>query len=195
MFSAIVDYIEERFLSYNDKLTELMASVEDLERRLRNVVQAGRVTEIHADGQRIKVAFGQNETPFINWFSASAGVVREYRCPSVGEQCVLLNYGGGDNSTQTWALTGMPSGQFPAAESNKDIHLIDWGGGMSLSINTGTQKVTWSIPKELIIDTPLISSSCELVTAGDQIAGGVSTRHHLTSGVLAGGDISGEPVK
>jgi phage baseplate assembly protein gpV len=195
MLTRLIEFIEEKFIPYDDAISDLMAKIEELERKQRNIVQAGRVVDIHADGQRIKVAFGDNETPYINWFSSSAGKVREYRCPTVGEQCVLLNYGGGDNSTQTWALTGMPSGQFPASENNPDVHLIDWGGGMSLSVDTATNKIIWNIPAELIINTPLIKSTGELKTAGDQIAGTVSTQKHKHDKVVVGPAISGEPVK
>jgi phage baseplate assembly protein gpV len=194
MFKDVINYINNRLFAYDEKITELLAKVEDLERRTRNVIQAGRVTDIHPDGQRIRVAFGDNKTPFISWFSSSAGAVREYRCPSVGEQCVLLNYGGGETSAQSWALTGMPSGQFPAAESNKDIHVIDWGGGMKISIDTVAGSIKWTVPQELIIDTPKITSTAELTTDGDQIANGVSTVLHIHTGIKAGGDTSGAPV-
>ncbi len=195
LFEQVSEFIDQRLSPYDDQITELMERLEDMERRLRGVVKPGRVIEIHPDGQRIKVAFGENQSPWINWFSSSAGAVREYRCPSIGEQCVLLNYGGGDNSMQSWALTGMPSNEFPRPEQNTKNHVIDWGGGMRFVVNTETQEVTWDIPKKLTINTPKIISTAEVVTDGDQIAGGVSTIEHKHKGVVQGADVSEEPVK
>jgi hypothetical protein len=89
----------------------------------------------------------------------------------------------------------MPSGEFPRPEQNTKNHVIEWGGGMRLVIDTETQEVTWDIPAKLTINTPKIVSTAELVTDGDQIAGGVSTREHEHDKVVPGVGISGEPVK
>lgn len=194
-YQRVIRYIDERLAPYDEEITRLRQDLEETQRRLRGVVRPGRVIEVHGNGQQIKVAYGRNQTPFIHWFSASAGAVKEYRCPSVGEQCVLLNYGGGDNSTQSWALTGMPSGEFARPSDDPNLHVIDWGGGMRLVVNTATQEVTWDIPKKLTIKTPIIESTAKLITDGDQIAGGVSTRTHKHVKISPNPNTTDEPVK
>jgi phage baseplate assembly protein gpV len=46
------------------------------------------------------------------FFNPSAGAQSESRIPSVGEQCLLLNYGGGESGAQSVALFGLNSERF-----------------------------------------------------------------------------------
>lgn len=195
MLSLVADLIQKVLQPYDEKIAELVSDIEELERRLDNIIRPGVIKEVHPGGKLVRVKAGRNTTPWIKWLAPAAGAVREYRCPTVGEQVALLNYGGGDNSTQSWALCGVWSDQFQSPSGNPDHHLIDWGGGMLLLIDRAAQTVTWSVPGGMELDTPNIHSTGDIRTDGDQIADTVSQITHLHDGVAAGPSKTGEPVK
>lgn len=195
MYEQIVGLIHQALRPHDDQHASVLARIEELERRVRNIIQPGRVAAIHPNGTQIRVIYGRNQTPWINWFAPAAGQMREYRCPSKGEQCVLINYGGGDNSTQAWALCGVWSDQYPAPADQPHLHVIDWGGGIRLEVDRSAGTASWSVPGGMALDTPDIQTTGELHTAGDQVAGNVSTQHHLHGGVVPGASNTEEPVQ
>ena len=69
--------------------------------------------EVDAASNTCKVSHGELLSPAIKFFNPSAGAQTETRIPSVGEQCLLLNYGGGEGGTQSVALFGLNSSLFP----------------------------------------------------------------------------------
>lgn len=120
MMDLIQKIIQQELEEYKTQFTQQEKEITELQRRLKNMNRVGSVVEINESSTRIKVKFGENVTPFIKWFSACAGDVAEYRCPSVGEQAVLINVGGGDNSSTSLALIGVPSDKFPLPTNNPD---------------------------------------------------------------------------
>ena len=129
-----------------DRLLELEAEVEDLNRRAESFCRIGTCQEVDAGAGRCRVTHGELLTPPIKFFNPSAGEQSETRIPSVGEQCLLLNYGGGEGSAQSVALFGLNSAAFPpvsdvatltrrtykdGTESSYDAlaHALDWKNG------------------------------------------------------------------
>ncbi len=156
IFNSVIQLIQQALRPYDDQFATLTARVEELERRVRNTIQPGKVIEVDAPNARVKVQFGENQTPWIRWFAPSAGHISEYRCPSEGEQCALINYGGGDNSSQSWALCGIWSDKFPPPDdaNSADLHIIDWGKGLRLEINREQQTVNWKVPNGMTFESP-----------------------------------------
>lgn len=120
MRALIQQIVQAELEEYSEQLSQQEKQITELLRCLKNMIRVGKVSEWSDDHKRIKVKFGNNETPFIKWFSVCAGDVAEYRLPSIGEQAVLLNVGGGDNSSTSMALIGIPSDQFPLPTNNPD---------------------------------------------------------------------------
>ncbi|MBD6945703.1 phage baseplate assembly protein V [Vibrio parahaemolyticus] len=120
MRDLIQQIVQAELEEYSQQFSQQEKEITELKRRLNNMIKVGKVSAWSDDHKRIKVKFGDNETPLIKWFSACAGDVAEYRLPSIGEQAVLLNVGGGDNSTTSIALIGVPSDQFPLPTNNPD---------------------------------------------------------------------------
>ncbi|MFH4464978.1 phage baseplate assembly protein V [Vibrio diabolicus] len=120
MRALIQQIVQAELEEYAQQLSLQEKDITELNRRLNNMIRVGKVSAWRDDHQRIKVKFGDNETPWVKWFSECAGDVAEYRLPSIGEQAVLLNVGGGDNSTTSIALIGIPSDQFPLPTDNPD---------------------------------------------------------------------------
>lgn len=132
MLEHLQQLISQALRSHEDELLQLRIRLEQLERQQRQQLQPARVLEVCADGQHIRLQAGELQTPPLRWF-ASAGALSEYRCPSPGEQCLLLSFGDSDNdSRQRWALCGIASEQWPLPGDQPHIHRLRWPDGALL---------------------------------------------------------------
>jgi len=104
---------------------ELMERVEDLERRLNNIIRPGRVAKVDYDSGKVKVAYAKKTdgsdqlTPFIKW-SERAGKtgsdeigIKTWMPLVVGEQVFIVSPGG-DIGLHSWC---MPGGYSDAADA------------------------------------------------------------------------------
>lgn len=162
MLNQVVNFIREALRPYNDEIAELVARIEELERCKDNIIKPGKVTAVHPGGQLIKVAYDNNSTPWIKWIAAAAGEVSEYRCPSVGEQCALLNYGGGEDSAQAWALCGVPSDIFPLPGSTPGIRVVSYPGGMKEKFDSTSGEVVVTAPSKATFAAPELHGTGEV---------------------------------
>lgn len=151
--------IEQMLQSYlqpvYDRLTELESSQESGARQGRNAIQLGRVASV-VDGKRVVIAVGKASTPAIKWFALWAGEVIEYRCPSVGEMALVLNYGSGDNSQSSIALVGIPSDAFPLPVNDPDLVHQQIGPLASLTWRKSDGYLTINAPGGTKLITPLL---------------------------------------
>ncbi|WP_411380949.1 phage baseplate assembly protein V [Pseudomonas sp. MPB26] len=100
-----------------ERLAEMEAQLEDLYRRAESFCRIGVCQQVDAASNTCRVSHGDLLTPAIRFFNPSAGAQTETRIPSVGEQCLLLNYGGGEGGAQSVALFGLNSSLFPPVSS------------------------------------------------------------------------------
>lgn len=127
MRQLIESLVSDMLSPYLDRMEELSTEVEDLRRRLQLMIRLGSISEVHQSNQLIKVKHGDLETPFIKWFAQSAGRVSHYRCPTVGEQTIILNFGAGNTGSQSIALVGIDSSEFPFPVNNPDQIVTAYG--------------------------------------------------------------------
>lgn len=104
-----------------ERLAGMETELEDLYRRADSLCRIGVCQEVDAATNTCKVAHGELLTPAIRFFNPSAGAQSESRIPSVGEQCLLLNHGGGDGGGQSVALFGLNGGQFPPVSTQATL--------------------------------------------------------------------------
>ena len=161
MFQEIFQTLRSMLIPYDDAIAELTARCEELERRIDNIIQPGVIAEVDEPGDKVKVTFANNKTPWIKPLFPRAGAIKEKSRLTVGEQVLLLNWAGGDNSSQSFALCGVYSGKHAAPTSNPDEHVIDWGNGLRLTVNTKEQTVKWQA-KKVTFDTPLLEGTGEV---------------------------------
>ena len=129
-----------------ERLAQMETQFEDLYRRAESFCRIGVCQEVDAASNTCKVSHGELLTPAIRFFNPSAGAQTETRIPTVGEQCLLLNYGGGEGGGQSVALFGLNSDRFPplsrvasltsrryqdGTQSAYDAagHVLDWNNG------------------------------------------------------------------
>ena len=125
-----------------ERLAELETELEDLRRRSENHARIGVITEVDPAGL-CKVSHGDLMTPGIKWFNPSAGNVAETLIPSVGEQCVLINYGGGDGGAHTVALRGLTSDAFPPTSVEPQLHRRTYPDGTESSYDHDSHVLAW----------------------------------------------------
>ncbi|WP_434628732.1 phage baseplate assembly protein V [Pseudomonas sp. Z1-29] len=104
-----------------ERLAQMETEFEDLHRRAESFCRIGVCQEVDAASNTCKVSHGGLVTPAIRFFNPSAGAQSESRIPSVGEQCLLFNHGGGDSGGQTVALFGLNGGQFPPVSTQASL--------------------------------------------------------------------------
>lgn len=100
-----------------ERLAEMEAEIEDLHRRAESFCRIGICQSVDAASNTCQVSHGGLLTPAIKFFNPSAGAQRESRIPTVGEQCLLFNYGSGESGAQSVALFGLNSDRFPPAST------------------------------------------------------------------------------
>lgn len=170
MFAA---FVREQLAPYRERLAELETEIEDLRRRAENYNRIGTVAEVDAGANLCKVSHGDNLTPWIKFMQASAGEVSETRVPSQGEQCLLINYGGGDGGAHAIALCGIPSSAFPPASTEANLHRRIYPDGTQQSYDHDAHALAWQNDKtsvaasrelvELLVNVAKVSVSPELI--------------------------------
>lgn len=168
----------DRIALLEQALASEMRRREELERRLRNVVREGRVTELDATNNRVRIAFAQDDQgkdvvgPPIPWVER-AGAIRTWMPPSVGEQVMMFSPGG-EISAASWALPGGYSDQFQKPHDKGAEHKLVIGG-TSLLMKDGEVRFV----------------SAKMVFEGDVHLGGEGGKLvHRKSDVDSGGDIA-----
>jgi phage baseplate assembly protein V len=163
MFDA---YLSQRLGPLVERLAELEAEIEDLRRRAEGHNRIGTVSAVNPAQGLCQVSHGELKSPWIKYFNPAAGEVSETRHPSVGEQCLLLNFGGGDGSAQAFALLGVPSAAFPVASTTAPVHRRTYPDGTETSYDHAAHKLTWIIgPTTIIAD----HAHLELVSNGTRL--------------------------
>lgn len=111
-------------------IEELRQQLAELERRLANLVIAGLVVEVDPPNLVCRVESGGLVTGWVRWLTQRAGADREWWCPSVGEQVVLLSPHGEPN--QGWVLPAGFTDSFPAPDTDPARHVVIYADGMTI---------------------------------------------------------------
>ncbi len=143
-----------------ERLAELETEIEDLRRRGENHNRIGTVTAVDPAAALCRVSHGELLTPWIKYFNPAAGEVSETRHPSVGEQCLLINFGAGDGSAQSVALTGIPSGAFPAVSALGELHRRTYPDGAVIDYDHAASRLTGRFPGHLDIEAASLTIRC-----------------------------------
>jgi phage baseplate assembly protein V len=126
-----------------ERLAEIETEIEDLRRRAENHNRIGTVVEVDPGAGLCKVSHGDLKTPWIKYMNPSAGEVSETRIPSIDEQCLLINYGGGDGSAHSVALCGLNSAAFPAVSAVPELHRRTYPDGTQSSYDHASHTLSW----------------------------------------------------
>lgn len=142
--NPIMKNLFERIHSLEEEMLKLAEEMEENRRAASNIIRLGVVEATSA--KTVNVKTGKNFTTKVPFFVLAAGRVSHYRRPSVGEQCLLLNLGSGDNLNNAVALMGLPSNQFPCPSTDEKIVMTDYGNGMTETYDLDAGSLTVNYP-------------------------------------------------
>ncbi|WP_273819497.1 phage baseplate assembly protein V [Pseudomonas asplenii] len=126
-----------------ERLAEMEAEIDDLHRRAESFCRIGVCAAVDAASNTCKVSHGELLTPAIRFFNPSAGEQSESRIPSVGEQCLLLNYGAGEGGSQSVALFGINCDRFPPAATTANLTRRLHRDGTESSYDDSAHVLSW----------------------------------------------------
>lgn len=143
MYELVARAVKNLLAPIIERVAELETELEDQRRRSENHNRIGIVTGVNAAAGTCKVSHGDLVTPDIKWMNPSAGEISETRVPSVGEQCLLINYGGGDGGAHTVALCGLVSDAFPAPSTEAKLRRQVYPDGTETSYDHEANAFSW----------------------------------------------------
>ena len=180
------------------------------QRRLHNIATIGTVTHIDADRALMRLAVGENETDWVNIPTIAAGQVRVWRCPSVGEQFLLVSPSG--DLANAIPVMSLFSDHNPSPSTDPNEIRIRYNDTDFCSINVANSQLTMHISQitnqaqtSIVLDTPNTTLTGNLqvngdincdntITAATEItANGINLTTHTHSGVKSGPSSTGAP--
>ena len=173
-----------------------------LNRQFQNIAGIGTVIAVDASVGKIRLKVGDNETDWISIPAIAAGIVKVWRCPSIGEQFSLTAQGG--ELTNSVPQTAIWSEDNPPPSQNPDEVFIQLGDH-SIIVNVATgeghfklEKCTFDVPETVFTGKVKIGETLDadgkITSADDVVAQAISLTKHKTSGVRGGSDESGGPI-
>ena len=93
--------------------------INELERRLNNLLMIGTVAEVDPEQARCRVQVGEIKTAWLLWMTPSASEDRTWWAPSVDEQVMVLSPSG--ETAQGVVLPAINQRAHPAPSSNPDV--------------------------------------------------------------------------
>lgn len=136
-------YVRSLLEPYREQIAALETAIEDLRRRAENQGRMGTVAEVDAVAGTVKISHGDNITPWVKVMQPASGDIRETRVPTVGEQTLLVNFGGGDGSAHSIALCGLSSDAFPPVSDRPELHRRVYPDGTEQSYDHAAHVLDW----------------------------------------------------
>ena len=118
---------------------ELAFQVSEAHRLIENLIRLGTVSSVSGDRCVVVDGSGLKTAP-LPWVTRRAGVDRDWWCPSVGEQVVLLCPGG--RPEQGVVLPALYSDAFAAPTTSPDVREERYSDGMVVRLRVASE-VRW----------------------------------------------------
>lgn len=158
----------------------------ELDRLVHNLAVIGRVIAVQNGKARFEI--GDNQTDWLTIPAMACGALAIWRCPSVGEQFLLISSSGDFNNAVP--VVAIPSQIFPMPSLNPDEIKIKFPSGeITLNQQSGVADLQLS---ELNI-TADVNVTGTITATGDVRAGNISLKQHGHGGVENGGGVTGVP--
>ena len=182
----------------------------EAQRRLHNIATIGTVIKIDADKALMRLAVGDNETDWLNIPTIAAGAISVWRCPSMGEQYLLVSPSG--ELANAIPVISLYSNHNPSPSTDPNEIRIRYNDTDFCSIDVVNSQLTMHISKitnqaatSIVWDTPTTTVTGDLqvegsincgksITAAEEVtASGIDLTTHTHGGVKSGGSNTGQP--
>lgn len=163
-------------------------------RLLNNLASYGTVLEVDPTQAAMRLQIGDNQTDWTPIPAMAAGNIKIWRCPTVGEQFLLVAPSGDLANAQ--AVCARYSDHFAAPSLDPDVLYIQLSAQHFISINTATGAITVKASL-LTLDIDDVSITGKLLVKGliqsmtDVWAKALSFLTHKHGAVQNGGGVSG----
>ncbi|GFN46479.1 phage baseplate assembly protein V [Candidatus Regiella insecticola] len=190
----------------------------DYQRRLANVIRIGTVSAVDTTQGRCRVKTGELETDWLHWLTSSAGHIKMWSAPSIGEQVLILSISG--ELTTAFVLPAIFSDANPAPSASEAAILLCFPDGAQCHYEpktghlavTGIKTATITAATAITLDSPVVTCTQQLITdslqvnrggtlrgdlthgGGNLISNGITLHRHQHPGVQGGGDQTGAPT-
>ena len=172
------------------------------QRRLHNIATIGTVFDVSPDDQTMRLDVGDNQTDWLPIPALAAGQVRVWRCPSVGEQFLLVSPSG--ELANAIPVLSLYSNQHPSPSNDPNEIRVRFNDSDFLSIKTDESQLSLKINNVLfdVSETTLtgdltVNGSVQvdgnIHSNGDTVAGSISLKSHRHGGVQSGKSSTGAP--
>lgn len=180
------------------------------QRRLHNIATIGTVIDIDADAALMRLAVGENETDWVNIPSIAAGSISVWRCPSIGEQYLLVSPSG--ELANAIPVISLYSEHNPSPSTDPNEIRIRYNDTDFCSIDVANSQLTMHISQitnqaaaSIVWDTPSatltgnlqvdgsINCGKSIVAADEVTASGIDLTTHIHGGVKSGGSSTEQP--
>ncbi len=173
-----------------------MSMNNQLLRQFQNLACIGIVIAVDASAWKMRLKIDENETDWIPIPTMAAGIVKIWRCPSLGEQFSVSAQGG--ELTSAVPQISLFSETFPPPSTDPDEVFIQIGGYFfKVNIASGEavfklSKCTFDVPETVFTGT--VHAEKEISSAVDVIAEKVSLINHPHGNVMNGTSQTAKPI-
>ena len=172
-----------------------MSMTNQLLRQFQNLSSIGTVIAIDASAWKIRLKIDENETDWIPIPTMAAGVVKIWRCPSLGEQFSVSAQGG--ELTSAIPQISLFSENFPPPSTDPNEVFVQIGEHFfNVNIESGEalfklNKCTFDVPETVFTGT--VHAEKAISSAEDVKAKTISLVEHGHLNVQNGNGVSGAP--
>lgn len=180
------------------------------QRRLHNIATIGTVIEIDADTALMRLAVGDNETDWLSIPTIAAGMISVWRCPSIGEQYLLVSPSGELANAIPVISLYSEHNPSPSTDPNEiriryndtdfcSIDVVNSQLTMHISqiTNQAATSIVWDTPSAILTGNLQVDGSINCgksIAAADEVtANGINLTTHTHGGVKSGGSSTEQP--
>ena len=167
---------------------DVLARLEELERRVAQMVIRGKVSAVDHGRHVARVSYGDGmTTAWLQWKPIRTGKATVWWAPEVGEGVTVIS--DGDLSLGE-ILPGSYHDAMPAPSSDPDLFLIEWGDGSTLSHHRGDKHFDLNVAGPGT--ATVTAEGGVLINGNTKIVGNVEVvgNVHSTGGMAADGNVS-----
>lgn len=153
-------------------LDDLLFRLTELERKLTNLVRAGKVAEADYAAARVRVQAGAIITGWLPWLTTRAGGDRTWWAPEVGEQVLMIAPAG--ELAQAWVLPAGYSDAATAPANSPDITRWVWADGSAVTFDRALGTLSVNVTGDVAViaggDASLETGGAVSMTAGGPVS-------------------------
>lgn len=161
---------------------DLLARLEELERRMAQMVVRGKIVEVDAAQHAARVEYGPNMTTgWLQWKPVRSGKAIVWWVPEVGEGVTVISEG---DLALGEILPGSYHKDFAAPSTDPDVFLVQYGDGSRMAYDRKAHLYTLDLPAGGRVE--LVAPGGFKLTGDTKIEGAL----HVTKNIKGDAEIS-----